>query len=295
MRELVEALRIRLDDVDLRPASTFRQLRPDLDRAGATKFAAGFVLQFHAPAGAYARVQATWGWAEREVLFDERLEAFAVSAPHYADLLANPVPLGRTDIYGSGPPVPALSAEVATAAEWLAGNVLDFGCGAGALVAHLRAKGVEASGLELARREVRDALMPEAAPYVSYYDGRLPTGLPSAGFDSVACIEVIEHIKDYSPALDELSRLTRNLLLLTTPDMSAIPILHRHQVVPWHLLEATHVSFFTQASLSAELLARFEAVDLFRIGPNVVNGTTYYTSLLAVCRRPRSVSLLDQQ
>jgi uncharacterized protein YcbX len=102
----------------------------------------------------------------------------------------------------------------------------------------------------------------------------------------VTCIEVLEHIEDFGATVAELARLTRDKLLLTTPDLTAIPLLHRHQVVPWHLLEATHVSLFTQASLDSLLRRYFEIVEMYRIGPNSVNGTVFFTSLLAQCRRP---------
>jgi 2-polyprenyl-3-methyl-5-hydroxy-6-metoxy-1,4-benzoquinol methylase len=265
--------------------------RHDLVEPERVPLGAGFVCQFMAPERSYERLGLLWGGS---LVLDNRM-ALVVQTPHYVDLLISDRPLQRRDIYGSGPPVPVVSADIAAASLWLRGRVLDFGCGAGALVQHLRSRGVEASGIELDRPELRRATLPEAAPHTLFYDGGLPSPLPSDDYDSIACIEVIEHIEDYEAAFDELARLTRDLLLLTTPDLSAIPVLHRHQVVPWHLLEATHVSFFTQASLTAQLSRRFTSVELFRIGANQVNGTLYYTSLLAVCRGPRSVSLLDER
>jgi 2-polyprenyl-3-methyl-5-hydroxy-6-metoxy-1,4-benzoquinol methylase len=266
-------------------------LRPDIPERDRVGLAAGFVSQFLVPERSYQRLRLYWG---ELLLFDEPLE-LVVQTPHYDNLFAADRPLRCPDIYGSGPPAAVLSADVAAATQWLYGKVLDFGCGAGALVQHLRAHGVDASGLELDRPNLRSEVLPAAAPHVSYYDGRLPTPLPDAAFDSVASIEVLKHIDDYEATLDELARITRDVLVLTTPDLSAIPLLHRHQVVPWHLLEASHVSFFTQASLTAELSKQFESVELLRIGANQVNETAYYTSLLAVCRRPRSVSLLDSR
>ncbi len=102
----------------------------------------------------------------------------------------------------------------------------------------------------------------------------------------VISTEVLEHIEDYTAALAEMARLTRDRLVLTTPDMSSIPLLFPHHVVPWHLLEATHVSFFTQTSLTACLKQFFAEVEMLRVGPNTVNGTLYYTSLMALCQGP---------
>ncbi len=59
---------------------------------------------------------------------------------------------------------------------------------------------------------------------------------------SVVCSEVLEHIPDHGAAIREMARLAREALM-TVPDMSAIPALFPHNVVRWHLLEATHASF----------------------------------------------------
>jgi len=83
----------------------------------------------------------------------------------------------------------------------------------------------------------------------------------------------------------EMARILRKSLILTVPDISAIPVLYRHNIVPWHLLEATHVNFFTQKSLSELLKKYFSKIDFARIGPNVVNGTTYYTSIVGICSK----------
>jgi hypothetical protein len=87
-----------------------------------------------------------------------------------------------------------------------------------------------------------------------------------------------------------MARLTRDRLILTTPDLSSVPLLFHHQVVPWHILEATHVSFFTQQSLHRALQEHFGKIEIARIGANTINNTVYYTSLMAVCSQPRRPS-----
>ena len=48
------------------------------------------------------------------------------------------------------------------------GNVvLDFGCGSGALIKHLREHGIEAFGIEIRRQEIIDSLSHEVKPYFS--------------------------------------------------------------------------------------------------------------------------------
>ena len=98
------------------------------------------------------------------------------------------------------------------------------------------------------------------------------------------CSEVLEHIPDWRGAIVEMGRVARRALI-TVPDMSAIPTLFPHRVVPWHLLESTHVNFFTQRSLHAALSTAFSRITFLRLGEFPVNGTRVYTSLVALCER----------
>jgi ubiquinone/menaquinone biosynthesis C-methylase UbiE len=95
---------------------------------------------------------------------------------------------------------------------------------------------------------------------------------------------VLEHIPDYERAVSEIARVTRKGALITVPDVSAIPALHKHGVIPWHLLEATHVNFFTQESLAALLGRSFGRLEFYRICPVEVNGTTFWVSVAALAR-----------
>lgn len=147
----------------------------------------------------------------------------------------------------------------------------------------LRARGIEARGIEIDRPGIRDALEADMRASILLYDGRLPAPFADRSFASVTCVEVLEHCDSPSAIVSELERLTRDRCVVTVPDMSAIPICFQHRVVPWHLLESTHVNFFTQASLEALLRERFREVAMARIGVDAVNGTRFWTSLAAVC------------
>jgi 2-polyprenyl-3-methyl-5-hydroxy-6-metoxy-1,4-benzoquinol methylase len=204
-------------------------------------------------------------------------------SPHYENLLLTEQVLHREDIYGSGPPVDFVNRDVLNLALTLKPPILDFGCGSGALVRELRTRGVEAYGIELNREIIKNSLDKEAAQHITLYDGRLPTALPDGAFESLIASEVIEHIVDYEAALREMARLTRSTLAITVPDMTCIPIGSRHNVVPWHLLEATHVNFFNYNSLRSTLSQYFKDVDLFKIVPGQVNGSHMPGSLAAIC------------
>jgi hypothetical protein len=96
---------------------------------------------------------------------------------------------------------------------------------------------------------------------------------------------VLEHIPGPHAALAEMARLASRALLVTVPDMSAIPRGYPHAVVPWHLLEATHVNFFTQTSLRAALAPYAAAIEISRIGLVRCDRLQFYGSLAAMARR----------
>jgi len=253
----------------------------EIRRADLTGSRVGYCIEFAGPHEGVAR-SVTVQSSGREVAHLEPL--LPLQPPHYATLLDEQRVLHRDDIYGVGPPLPVASPEVVAFARELPGPVLDFGCGSGALVRELRAAGVETFGIELRRAEIEASLKDDVKPVITLYDGKLPMPYPDGRFESVVCTEVLEHIPDYVHAAKEIARVAR-LALITVPDMSAIPALFPHSVVPWHLLEATHVNFFTQASLELLLRRFFANVSFSRIGAFQVNGTQVFTSLVARCER----------
>lgn len=205
-----------------------------------------------------------------------------VDEPAYPHLRHERRVLHRDDIYSSGPPSPEASIEVLALTRHLPGPVLDFGCGAGALVRALRREGVEAYGVELDDERIRGALLDEARPWVTLYDGGLPAPFQDRRFRSVCCSEVIEHLPDPVATVRELARLASERLVVTVPDMSAIPRGHYHGVVPWHLLEATHLNFFTQPSLESLLTPIASRIEMARFGQVRCDHLSYFTNLAAV-------------
>jgi SAM-dependent methyltransferase len=205
----------------------------------------------------------------------------------YAHLHTWTAVLGRADIYASGLPTRAVSAEVLSLARRLPGPVLDFGCGAGALVAALRREGIDAYGLEIDDARIREHLIEEVKPYVTLYSGGFPAPFAGAQFAGVVCSEVLEHTPGPQATLAEVARLAGRAMLITVPDMSAIPRGYAHAVVPWHLLESTHVNFFTQASLHAALEPHAARIEMARIGVVQCDRLQFYSSLAAVVERAR--------
>lgn len=207
----------------------------------------------------------------------------AVRQPAYAHLYTAAEVFHRDGIYGTGPAQIHVDAEVWELCKTLPDPILDFGCGSGALVAKLSEAGKDARGLEIESEHGAQALLPSCRERVRLYDGQLPSPFADGAFAAVTCVEVLEHVSEIAAVVAELARLTREQAFVTVPDITAVPLLHRHGVVPWHLLEATHINFLGPRSLLALLTPHFRQVQLFRIGANTINGTTYFASLGALC------------
>ena len=81
-------------------------------------------------------------------------------------------------------------------------KILDWGCGAGALVAEGRAEGYDVVGC--------DFDVPDGTPYLLAIDAsayRLP--YPDHAFDIIISASVLEHVMDYTTSLKELQRVLR--------------------------------------------------------------------------------------
>jgi len=274
-------LRLRGHGLDLSPSHVFGVTRPDLAHIqgdSPTRF--GVVVEFILPA--------EWSQRTIELLREAETLAFVPlpehTPPAYSELYGNPGVWHRDNIYGVGPPVKSVSTEILELCLALPEPLLDLGCGAGALVAHLRSLGGDAHGLELDTPQMLAALVEDARPHVALYTGAFPSPFADGAFASVTCCEVLEHIPEYERAVAELARLATAEVLVTVPDMSAVPRGYRHGVVPWHLMESSHVNFFTQQSLHDVLSHHFAAVQFFRVGEVRCDRLRCYTSLVALCR-----------
>lgn len=163
--------------------------------------------------------------------------------------------LRREDIYLSGydtgPPVDAVHEELF---EFIAGvsghRILDIGCGLAPYVARLNQRGVDCIGVEI-NQEVVKAAGALGRP-VFLMDGRA-LAFRDAAFDTCLLIEAIEHIDNFELVLREVARVARRNIVISVPNIAGMPFLFRYHVMPLHLLENTHVNFFTPEILQRAL------------------------------------------
>jgi 2-polyprenyl-3-methyl-5-hydroxy-6-metoxy-1,4-benzoquinol methylase len=274
-----------VDGRELQVFEIFRTYRPDVTAVTKTDNCfLGLTILYRVPEempGTFTHLKLTLGEA---VIFEAR-EAYQTQTPPYSRLLAAPDVLRREHIYGYGPPAAIVSDEIQCLGRMAPGPVLDFGCGSGALIKALRAFNIEVYGLELERKPILDSLSPCVKEFVKLYDGSFPMPFANDEFESAIATEVIEHIPEYESALAEIARVARSTFLITVPDISSIPICHHNSVVPWHLLESTHINFFTQTSLTRVLQKHYTDIQFARISPSITNGSKWYGSLAALCRK----------
>ncbi len=204
----------------------------------------------------------------------------------YAGLLDDPAPWGRDQLYGQGPPDPGVASDFIDLARKLTPPVLDVGCGAGPLVAALRAAGVDAYGVELDQPRIREALLPEARPYVTLIDPDRPLPFADKTFGGVLAFEVLEHVPDWRRLVTEMLRLARRAVAVSVPDMSAVPRGHPHGAVPWHILDSDHVHFFTPPALAAPFRAQGCALEWRALNAERLEGGVWPGSLGLLARLP---------
>jgi methionine biosynthesis protein MetW len=172
--------------------------------------------------------------------------------------------LQRENIYGSGPPIPTVSEETLHYVKEYAGKqVLDIGCGTGAYIKALLQEEYQCEGVENNQDYVSECL--KDGLKVKYMDAH-QLEYSQNSFDTVIMVEVLEHLAEPMIALKEAFRVARKNIIISVPNIDVIPIMSKYQIVPWHILEATHVNFFTPKILEAVLRTFAEKIEVFTYG-----------------------------
>ena len=186
---------------------------------------------------------------------------------HYGEVLSpdQAAVLHRENIYGSGPPIEQASPQML---ELILGylspgsSIVDVGCGAGAFARGLIDAGHKCMGLEVSDQCI-ELLKRRGLPYRKVTDPTPHFPCADREFDQAICIEVLEHIENTGPFLSEIARVIRGRALFSVPNLEVLPYLKDWDTVPWHLLEGSHVNFFTRTSLRNLLERHFARVEVF--------------------------------
>jgi SAM-dependent methyltransferase len=142
------------------------------------------------------------------------------------------------------------------------GRLLDVGAAAGFFVDEARARGWDASGIDVAQPMVDWGRRELSAPLER---ATLATSdLPAGSLDAVTMWDYLEHSIDPAADLERTRELLRpgGVLALSTGD--AATFVARASGRRWHLLTPRHHNFFFTAATLSQLLARegFEVVTL---------------------------------
>lgn len=207
----------------------------------------------------------------------------ALEPPAFPTLRHEDIPMGKKHIFSVGRPNHGVSDDLWQLARRLPAPVLDYGCGAGALLRKLAASGADATGLELDETHGGPAPLPEAAARIRRYDGGERAPVADGEFASAVCSEVLEHTREPEAVVRELARVSRGPVLITVPDVGVLPVTLAHWVAPRHVMERTHWWSFTPRSLSVLLERHFARVQLFRLGAIPLNGAIVHESIAAWC------------
>jgi hypothetical protein len=281
--EHVPACAVETVDGTLAPPATYRYAREDVCAAlGVEEPFAGLSIEFRVHGATVRSVQID---GRSLAVPDDVATLLNSEQAGYVELLDGDRVLHRSDIYAEGPPSNSVHPDILKFAQLLQPPILDFGCGGGVLLRALRAAGVEAFGIEIVRPAIRESIRPDVAPFITLYDGTFPLPFGDGQFESVIATEVIEHVPDYWTALAQIARVCRTTFAITVPDMSCIPIGRGRGYVPWHLLEGTHVNFFSHHSLGRALAPHFRSVRFFQIARGELEGQFMPGSLAAIATK----------
>ncbi len=122
-------------------------------------------------------------------------------------------------------------------------TILDVGCGSGAYVFKLKnekkIEGVDYQEFD-SWKESPSSFKVSVATDLPYADN---------SFDTLACFETLEHLRDPSKALREFYRVARHNIIVTVPNCTVPDVFLQSNLIYSHWNDPTHVNFFKEMSL----------------------------------------------
>lgn len=275
----------RYDRADVRAAHAL----PDGARTGFELFAhhpaatpgAAFPLELHARLADGTRTPAVFAISVNAIARDYRTNHFGVLLDRRTTAIQR-----HDNLFAVGPSQSEGSGELAALLRRHLGppprRLIDVGCGFGSYGRGLLADGYDWIGAEVNAADCAE-LARVGLPH-RHIDGRtLP--FPDGDFDAALCIEVLEHIEEPRAFLAEIRRVAPRQLIVSVPNCELLGYLWDHLATPWHMLEATHVNFFTRWSLEALMREFYPQVEVRLHTPyplRTVEGTPLHYNLLAI-------------
>ncbi len=164
------------------------------------------------------------------------------------------------------------------------GRIIDVGCGLGSYGRGLLADGYDWFGVEIDPADCAE-LKRLGLPHQQVDGLTLP--FADGAFDSALCLEVLEHIEEPRAFLREVKRVAPRQLIVSVPNCELLGYLWDHLATPWHMLESTHVNYFTRWSLGSLLREFYPQVELRFHTPyplQTIERTPLHYNLLAIAR-----------
>lgn len=177
---------------------------------------------------------------------------------------------------------------------WCVGkSVLDAGCGMGIGSNWLGQNALGVLGVDNNPENIALAKEIFESPTIKFEEMDLTVGptRPTAGFDVVTCIEVIEHVKDYDKVLSVLKRFydpkRRTIFFISSPNRNSEKLGKERPNNPYHIREFTAGEFYEVMTKHFKNVVMYSAekLDTFSFGESV-DGNTTETPLLAKCEDP---------
>jgi SAM-dependent methyltransferase len=130
--------------------------------------------------------------------------------------------------------------------KYLSGNrILDAGCGGGSYVAYLISKGFDCLGIDNFKEFVNFAN--ENAVKGKVFQGDITAlPFPDKSFDCSYCLDVFEHVDDYS-SLSELERVTTKRIIIAVPKTDSF--FKKYNLTFLHYQDKSHLRTYDEGML----------------------------------------------
>lgn len=147
-------------------------------------------------------------------------------------------------------------------------NILDIGCGSGAISLYIASKGYQVQGIDISKKAIRECDKSAKAIGLNNADFKVlkfPSKKLNQKFDLIFFSEVIEHLKNDGAALKECYSLLRDngILILSTPSKNAP--LYKLGLVKRFDLEVGHLRRYTTEEIISLLhQANFKVIRNYK-------------------------------